>query len=425
MSLFGGGGSGQDAPQLSGIRISEMGYGTPIAILYGTTRLSPLLGYVADFAAAAHEEQSGGKNLGGGGSSTSYTYSTTLIYFACEGPVRQSYKIWRDKNQYDDITSAGFTYANLGTYPQDVWPYLTTAHPDHALAYNGMAYIAATGYGLGDSAALGNHSIEVAGRALSTNPSAQNYWDAHIKDVIDDFITNPHFGAVSSQTAALSIDYSAMHDYCAASGLLISPLVNSRKPAHEYLTEWITVANTAIVWSDATLKLKPYADEIVTGNGVTYTPDTTICAVFTDDNIAEAVKPKRKKPMDCYNKLAVDCLDRSNDYNKYSAEAKDQASIENYGLRPASNLSLECICQPTVALKVAYTQLQRQLYIRNEYTIKTWCDFDYLEPMDFVSVTDEALGMDAVRCRIKSMEDNQDGTITLTVEEAPTGVYDG
>ena len=64
-------------------------------------------------------------------------------------------------------------------------------------------------------------------------------------------------------------------------------------------------------------------------------------------------------------------------------------------------------------------------YIRNEYTLKTFCDADLLEPLDFVVVTDEALGMTITRCRIIAIDDEQDGNLTITVEEAPEGVYHG
>jgi hypothetical protein len=74
---------------------------------------------------------------------------------------------------------------------------------------------------------------------------------------------------------------------------------------------------------------------------------------------------------------------------------------------------------------VAHIQLVRGLYIRNEYSIQTWCDADLLEPLDFITLTDAGLGLNAVRCRITAIEDDQEGKLTITAEEAPEGVYNG
>lgn len=429
MSFFGGGNNsaGAEQPAISALSIQTAGFGVAMQICWGTNRVSPTLGYTSDFVATAHQSSGGGKLNGGGGGSTTYTYSSTIMMFVCEGEIRNFGKVWKDKDVYADIAAAGFTFAKTGTYPQASWGFLDTNHPTEALAYNGTALVAASGYALSGSATLGNHSIEVAGRYLSATPTDQDYTDAHIKNVIIDFLTNPHFGAIDARTAVLTLDTDRMHDYCRASGFLISPLLSSQKPAHEYLSEWATVANAAIVWSEGQLKFIPYADESFTGNGVTFTADNTIRYAFDDDNIAEPIKPKRKKSVDAFNSVPFECLDRANDYNKFADSVKDQASIEQPGggLRPAGTMVLDCICLPGIAMQVAHIQLVRGLYIRNEYIIQTWCDADLLEPLDFITLTDAGLGLNAARCRITAIEDDQEGKLTITCEEAPEGVYNG
>ncbi len=426
MSFFGGGNNsaGMEQPAISALSIQTAGFGVSMQISYGTNRVSPTLGYTGDFVATPHQSSGGGK-MGGGGGGTTYTYSSTILMFVCEGEIRNFGKVWKDKEIYADLPKAGFTFSKTGTYPQATWGFLTTNHPTQALAYNGTALIAASGYALSGSATLGNHSIEVAGRCLSTTPTDQDYTDAHIKNVISDFLSNAHFGAIDARTAVLPLNTDRMHDYCRASGFLISPLLASQKPAHEYLTEWAIVANAGIVWSEGQLKFIPYADESFTGNGVTFTADNAIRYAFDDDNVGEPIKPKRKKPVDCFNKFTVECLDRTNDYNKFTTEAKDQASIEQFGLRPASSLVLDSICLPGIAIQIAHIQLVRGLYIRNEYTIASCVVADLLEPLDFITLTDTALGMNAVRCRITAIEDDQEGKLTITCDEAPEGVYNG
>jgi hypothetical protein len=153
---------------------------------------------------------------------------------------------------------------------------------------------------------------------------------------------------------------------------------------------------------------------------------------FDDDSLEEPLKPQIKKLIDCPNKVTVECLNREADYNKYVAEHKDQAAIEQYGERAADTMTIDSICLPAVAKIVACTELSKQLYIRKTYELQTFCQIvgaainpDLLEPMDFVTVTDAALGLFQERCRIVSITDMPDGKMTVTVEEAPEGVYCG
>ena len=418
MGFLMGGSNSAQAQKLSAIQIQTMGYGAPIQLCYGSNRVSPTLGYSTDFTATYKES-------GKGGGSGSYTYTATIMLFMGEGTLGGYGKVWKDKDIYDTTTLAGFSHSTTGTASQALWGDLLPAHQDQALTYAGTAYLSAKDYDLGQGASLGNHSVEVRGHALSSTATDVNYTDAYIRDIISDFLTNPHYGAISASTATLPLALSRLHTYTQAAGLLISPLISSQKPAHEYLSEWATVANCGIVWSEGTLKFIPYDDENLSGNGVSYQADTVIRYHFDDDNLSTPLKPTRKKHIDCYNKLSIECLNRANAYNKHTVEAKDQAEIEQYGLRQAQTLSLESVCLPDVAQKIAYNLLSRGLYIRNEYQLHTCCDADFLEPLDFVTVTDANLGLHATRCRIIALEDEQDGNLIITVEEAPEGVYHG
>lgn len=418
MGFFGGGGTTTD--RIKTAHVQDVGYGSPIKICYGTNRVAPLLGTLRDFEATEHEA---GKGLGGG--STWYTYKASVMMFICEGQVRGIGRLWRNKDKHANYTKAGFNFARSGGMAQTAWPFLLSTNAPEALNYSNTALIAGSGYDLGTEATIGSHSIEVFGRCLSTQSTDQNYTDAYIKDVVDDFLHNPYYGALDASTTTIPLATDDMHAYCCARNILISPVLDTQKPAHDYLTEWALVANAGIVWSEGRLKFRPYADEAFTGHGVSYVPNTAIMYIFDDDNVDEPIQPTRKKPVDCYNKVAVECLNRAKEYNKFTIDVSDQANIAQFGLRPDAVLSLSCLLNPVIAKIVAHTVLQRGLYIRNTYEISTFCEADQLEPLDFVSITDVGLGLDNVRCRITSIRDEQDGRLHITVEEAPEGVYCG
>lgn len=423
--MFGGGGGGYQAPKLSSIQIQSIGYGSPIQVLFGTGRVSPILIWTANFQRHEHD-QSGGKGFGSGGSK-SYTYTADIMLAIVEGEIRGLGRVWRDKDKHDNTAKAGFTFTANGARPQSAWGHLTTNYAGQALAYNGTALMAASNYQLTEGATLGNHSVEVFGLRTSADTAAQNHLDAHIKDVIDTFLTDPYFGAIAGQTAQIPLDTAHMHAYCVARGLLISPLLDSTRPAHEYLAEWAKIANAGIVWSEGVLKFRPLSDLAYSNAFGSYAPDTTIAYHFDADDgaVYELIRPTLKKSQDCYNQVTIEYLNRANDYNDASIIKDDLASIDDDGLRPADAVKLECIKVSRVATIVALTELQRQLYLRDDYEIQTDCDADLLEPVDFVTVSCAYLGLNTTRCRVKSCEDNADGSLTFIVEAAPTGGYCG
>lgn len=426
--LFGGGGASQGVDKLKAIQSISGGYGNPRPIAYGTNKVSITLGWYNGFRAI--KQDSGGGKGGGKAAGGSYKYYANVLFFVCEGPILSFGKFWRDKDKSDTTTPKVLSKGSDGDYDVVPWDYIETKYPAEALAYRGTAYLASPGYPLRDGATLGNHSVEVRGRKITNSPGTQNEKDAFIKDVILDFIENPNYGVVDANTYQFNYDFSAMHDYTRARGLLISPVLASRKAANEWLKEWLLIANSACLFSEGILKFIPCADLSYSNAFATYTPDTTIRYHFDDDNIDQLLRPERKNPADCYNKLQVECISRGRDYNKHPVEVKDEADIRRNGLRTADKLTLESVCLTSVAMVVAHTELSKGLHIRNTYTISTYWDADLLEPMDFITISDAALGLNNTRCRIVSIEDDEiaksgSGTIRIKAEEAPIGVYSG
>jgi hypothetical protein len=66
--------------------------------------------------------------------------------------------------------------------------------------------------------------------------------------------------------------------------------------------------------------------------------------------------------------------------------------------------------------------LQRGLYIRNSFVFKLSMEFCLLDPMDLVTLTDPALGLNKTVVRIVDIEEDSDGAIMVTAEEFPQGV---
>src|SRR5689334_12131285 len=99
----------------------------------------------------------------------------------------------------------------------------------------------------------------------------------------------PHQSPLRSRFPPASLgDLSLYSAYCQALGLVLSPLIDTQQEAQQYLADIVKITNSAIVWSGGLLKIIPYGDQPVIGNGAAYTPDTApIYNLDEDDFIVQ------------------------------------------------------------------------------------------------------------------------------------------
>lgn len=413
-------------PVALGLRIQTSAYGLVVPIVYGQTRVSGNLMWYGDFTPISHTTTTSSGGGGGKGgapdvssSHTSYTYTASFALGLCEGPIAGVVSSWADKNYQSG--SAQFTVFQ-GSYPQSAWGYLTTNHPGEAIGYQGVAYAAAAAYDLGNSTALPNHTFEVAGRLQY----GEGIVDANPKEILADFLTNSHYGAGFPDSKIA--DLTAYSNYCVANGIFLSPAWKDQAQANQTITSLMEITNSAPYFSEGLLKVVPYGDASITGNGVTFTPNLTPVYDLTDDDYIaspgqDPVRQTRNSTADAFNQVQVEFVNRANEYNNETVEAKDQASIETFGLRPMPVVTAHEIATSAVARTVAQLILQRRLYVRNNYEFQLGWKYCLLEPSDVVTLTDSGLGLDRTPVRIISIEENEFGLLTVVAEDAPSGIY--
>lgn len=304
-----------------------------------------------------------------------------------------------------------------GSPGQAPWSYLTTKYPSQALGYSSIAYVAAPTYSLDDGAAVENHAFEVQSILMF---SATNY-DANPAPVVLDAMTNPLYGAgFGAEKIGDLTDYTAA---CTAQGIFMSPALTAQMTAAEFLQRMAALTNVGLVWSNNVLKFIPYTDVALTGNGVTFTPNTAPIYDLTDDdfqNLDEPVKVNRGSPMDSFNQVTVQFSDRANAYNVGVMVAQDQADIQENGLRAMQTIQADWITEASVAKIVAQLILQRSMFVRNTYEFLLNGTKIGLEPMDLVTLTDPVL-MTRLPVRILSMEEDDSGYLAFVAEDFPKG----
>ncbi|QUY35612.1 phage tail protein [Acinetobacter junii] len=413
--------------RINSMRIQQSAYGLCQPLIYGKTRVAANMIWFGDFKATPHTtvQKSGGKGGGAKTRNTTFSYSASLMLGLCENQIQKIGLIWVDKEQYapkqgglltlDPIDQLQFELFNGNNNP--VWGYLVSKHPDDAINYPYLAYVACANYELGNSASLSNHNFEV----ISTIKLSETIDDANPADVIEDFITNPRYGAAPNLNIA---DLNEFRTYCRAANLLISPAFTEQKAAYETINEIVEAVNCAVVPSPDGLKIRSFGDSAITGNGVTFYPDLTPQYHLTDDDFIgddEPVRVRRSRDTDAYNHIQVEYINRYNQYNTETAEAKDQANIEMFGLRSEDPVEHHYFCEPKMARHAAQLRLQRLLYVRNEYEFNLGWKYCRLEPMDIVTLTDSGLGLVQFPVRITRIEEDEDGQLTVTAEELALG----
>ena len=110
------------------------------------------------------------------------------------------------------------------------------------------------------------------------------------------------------------------------------------------------------------------------------------------------------------------------EYQATPVEARDQAMIEQFGLRVGSTITAHEICDLNVASIVAQTILQRGLYVRTQYKFDLGWEFCLLDPMDIVTLSDANLGLNGALARIVEIEEDDQGKLSILAEELVVGV---
>lgn len=420
MSFFFGPKGGKVKPQYTGLQLQTSSSTQAITLVWGGNRVGPNLVWYDDFK-SHKKKQKAGK---GGGSQTTYTYSASVILGLCEGPIIGVGKTFKDSEKIASYSSLGMSLFT-GTYPQSPWGYLTSAHPDAALAYSGLAYLAVANYDLGQSASLPNHSFEVFGPEYDTAPLGH---DADCADVIYDFLTNFNYG-VLFPVANIDVDQlfstvdapttgdSSYQTYCTAMGFGLSPALADPTRAGDILSRWARLTNSEVVWDGHKLRIIPYARETVSGNGVTYLPPQLSAPAYslTDEDLLSEFLGSRVDPADCPNILSLEINNRFNEYNKFPVEWRDQSLIDQFGERKANAIDATEVTDPDMAMTMVTLIGQRGAYIRNIYDFSLGQEYVELEPMDTLLVLNAAGSQ--VLVQISTVEEQEDNSFKITAEE--------
>lgn len=415
MSFFRGRTTTTRANKISEFTVNTAEYGAVVPEIIGTVRTAGNVIYYDDFTAHEHRET---HKAGKGGKSKqvsiTYTYTVAVILGLCEGPISGIGKVWIGKNVHnypaDDIQLTLFD----GKENQQPWAYTQGKHPEKALPYPGLAYMAGV-IDLGDSGSMPSYNFEVKGRLLETGDGIDVNPADYIRYVLD------KIGKKDMQIIGLD-NY---RKYCKEADLLISsPPDEDAKAAREVVNEIAKLTNAYVFWSNDKLKIVPLADRPV-GN---WAPDKTgITDLTADDFLPQSggalVTYKRKDSSAIYNQFPVEFINRANGYEKESVSYEFTEDIKNYGVRAASVTNAHYIYTKERAVKIAEQLARNNKYERTQYTFKLDWSLCRLEVGDLVRLTDENSGIFEQVAVINGITEGTDGCLTVTAISRAPGDY--
>jgi hypothetical protein len=276
-------------------------------------------------------------------------------------------------------------------------------------------------------------------------PSATNSGaDAFADLVIGGMLGNPYYGIGwdASRIADMTSGDASYRRYCVAAGFFVSPAFTDQQATSGQLQTLLDATNAEIVWhataAGMVLKIVPYGDAPITGNGITYTPDTAPIYDITYDDILGVIDERGtatgESPIavtltsvqDIKNCVPVEYVKRSNDYNTATEQEPDFADVSINGMKTDGALTLHCITNQAHAQAISKIRAQRNVYVRRQYTVRVSWRLMCVEPMDLVTISDPLLGLSYRICRVISVEypdeTGESEGITLTLEDWPLGI---
>jgi len=402
------------ADMIADFQINTASYGEVVPEILGTTRVSGNIIDYEDFT--AHEHKSTTRTGKGGGSKhteITYTYTVAAAIGLCEGPIKGIGKVWRDKEVYQYPNEKIELTLFKGDYGQTPWPYMLSKHPDKALPYSGLAYMAGV-VDLGDRGSLPQYNFEIQGKLLETGDGV----DVNPADYIVHVLQS-----VGADVVIDGIDN--FRAYCKAADILISTPPNQKSAkAQQVINDIAEITNSLVFWSTDRLKIVPLADKPI-GD---WTPANQIQYDLTaDDFIAgsdgQLILYKRKDSSEAYNEATVEFINRANSYEKETVSFEVVADVQRNGLKPASKKTAHYLYTKARAQYYAEQLAMKRLYAKTQYTFRLDWAFCALEVGDLVTLTDKSCQLDHQIVVITSVNEATDGQLELTAEGKPAGTY--
>jgi len=365
-------------------------------------------------------------------------YLHYLVIGICEGPIVGVGQIWQDTLHY----AAPSNVASVEIHDGVNWRVnvLAGSQPQSRPAWSAGLWNSVIGAGslvsgsdtYGSTACLFLHQLSASsaaapGMSFEVKGLYSSGVDANPADIAIDLLTHSRrgLGLPSSRIDSVSTGAGAAswRTYCQAAGLQLSWAITSQQKALDLLAQLLEATNTECVWSGGVLKFVPLGGSSITANGTTFTPNTTPVYDLGPDDFLEPLEVTRVSSTDTYNSVPVQYVDRASGYSTVVVDDPEMSDVDRRGLKRDSPIAHPFVLAPASAIMLSRIAAQRSLQVRNTWTVRLGWRYMLIEPTDLLTLTDPVFGLNRWPVRVVAWEeDAEQGTITLTCEDWPSGV---
>jgi Putative phage tail protein len=411
--------------------------GSPIAVVYGTQRVPVNVIAGFGFETSGSSGKAGGKGGGKSSKKGGVQYSVNGAFALCQGPVAFTgspyaddgvNRVWANGGVADaEDVALNYYTGEDGQAPDPVFESSSELVP--ILGYSGTAYATGTPLHLGSAPVLPNIQVEVTG--FGSNTAGIDFPGEVRPDwIVIDMLCNSRYGVGvpigDLDTAGAWGAGGTIEDwgrYCQALGIAMSVLMDRQQPAARWVEEIIEQSNAAIFETGGQIKIVPYGETALSGNGVAWYPALTP-RYYLDDNDflgwggdSDPVLVSRNDPAQIANWINAEYENAEGEFNKEVIPVFDQSAIDAYGLNVEASYMTSCITNTTSAQWSAQLRLDRGLQVRDTYQFKLGWRHALLEPMDVVALSDARLGLSSLPVRITEIAEDENGELAVTAEE--------
>ena len=345
-----------------------------------------------------------------------------LAYAVCEAPILGIGKFFKDGNdpatnlQYLSALNSGTLAPTFMSSSWTTWGPWETGGASTGQTLSGTVQLRLPLAVLTSEGKVPSLQVEVTG-AFS-----------HPRDVIVDLLTNPKYG-MGFTSAQVVIDVgpnglsgSSYKTYCDAMGFNhVSLAITDQSTAQDLLKSLLIETNASSFWSEGQLHVFPMGD-VTTGS---YTPATSSWAIGDDDYLLEGGDPvtvQQTPESDVFNTWPVSYKDPFYNYESVTVEQPETGEVAKNNIRRAGNYDAQWIDNSGSATQLSQLLARKSLYFRNTYNFKLGPRYGFLDPLDFLTLTESRMGLSNVNVRISRIDEDNDGGLNITAIEWPFGV---
>lgn len=396
------------ADRISSFQATTCDFGTPVPLLYGTSKIAPNLIKYDNFRAV--ERRTTTKSGKSKSTQIDYEYYADIQLALGEGAIDSIGAVWVGDVKYSSLYaltinqdggSSGWSI-NLGDVDNPV--------------YGKLAYVEGNIFLGTNSASMPSYNMETRGRLRSTGDGT----DANPAHIIKDMLA-----MIGLDNYIDTVSFNNYAEFCKEADLLVSTPAGAfteQKKAQEVIKDLLTLTNTFMFWSVDRFKFVP-REPISYG---TWRPNTTITYdINHDDLIPQNGAPltfKRKSAANIYNYITVNFTNRANDYEEEGVSYQDVADITERGT-VSQTVDAKWFHTKERAVRYAKMLARQALTETNQYTLVLDWAFNRLEAGDLLRVTDSAVGLENQIMMVSEVVESTAGIITVTAVSRPAGDY--